>query len=233
MIYSTNNTIANKSFTTGWASATLPPSFIVGYHALVIPVNPDLPLITCGPTITPLVRLYSSGGASGLTYVSAVSRDDAIAAAIGTPTTATKTTVVADVDTDIAKRSWDRIAAYINSSIFSGLTMPSGLTTPQFVWEQTTSSGETRYFATAAQFTLEEARSGVFVTTTNFADNAYDYQVSLYDATTKALVTISPILQDGNVTSPSIGHRWWSYMAQSINRISSVKEQRNNAIRLR
>lgn len=40
---------------------------------------------------------------------------------------------------------------------------------------------------------------------TNFADNAHDYKVSLYDATTKALIITSPVLQDGNVTTPSIG----------------------------
>ncbi|QSO52516.1 right-handed parallel beta-helix repeat-containing protein [Alicyclobacillus curvatus] len=158
-----------------------------------------------GATIAPLVRMYSSGGSSGMTYVSELSREDAIAAAIGAPTTAAKSTVVTGIDTDIAKRAWDRIAGYTNSTIFSGLTVPGGLATPQFVWDATTSPGQTRYFAMGVEFTLDTAKSGVFVAITNFADNAHDYQVGLYDATSKALITTSPVLQDGNVTTPVIG----------------------------
>lgn len=44
-IYSSNNTITDQFFTAGWASATVPTSFIVGYDATVILVNPDVPLI--------------------------------------------------------------------------------------------------------------------------------------------------------------------------------------------
>lgn len=44
-VYSSNNVIAHPFFTAGWASATVPTSFIVGYDTTVILVNPDLPLI--------------------------------------------------------------------------------------------------------------------------------------------------------------------------------------------
>ena len=46
-IFSTGNTIVNESFTAGWASATDPASFIVGYNTTVIPVPPNLPLNPC------------------------------------------------------------------------------------------------------------------------------------------------------------------------------------------
>lgn len=46
-IFSSGNTIANQFFTLGWASATVPPSFIVGYNTTVIPVPPNLPLTNC------------------------------------------------------------------------------------------------------------------------------------------------------------------------------------------
>lgn len=46
-IFSTGNTIVNESFTAGWATATDPASFIVGYNTTVIPVPPNLPLNPC------------------------------------------------------------------------------------------------------------------------------------------------------------------------------------------
>ncbi|WP_232304347.1 cell surface glycoprotein [Bacillus cereus] len=46
-IFSSGNTIANQFFTLGWASATVPPSFIVGYNTTVIPVPPNRPLTNC------------------------------------------------------------------------------------------------------------------------------------------------------------------------------------------
>ncbi|MGV2527769.1 UNVERIFIED_CONTAM: hypothetical protein FOS11_34030, partial [Bacillus thuringiensis] len=46
-IFSSGNTIANQSFTPGWASATIPPSFIVGYNTAVILEPPNLPLTSC------------------------------------------------------------------------------------------------------------------------------------------------------------------------------------------
>ncbi|MGD6846341.1 collagen-like protein [Rossellomorea aquimaris] len=46
-VFSTDNTIVNESFTAGWASATDPASFIVGYNSAVIPVPPNLPLNPC------------------------------------------------------------------------------------------------------------------------------------------------------------------------------------------
>lgn len=45
-VFGSNNTIANQSFTTGWASATIPVSFIVGYNTSITPA-PILPLISC------------------------------------------------------------------------------------------------------------------------------------------------------------------------------------------
>ena len=46
-IFSSDNSIANEFFTTGWASATVPASFIVGYNTTAIPTDPDLPLSSC------------------------------------------------------------------------------------------------------------------------------------------------------------------------------------------
>lgn len=46
-IFSSGNTIANEFFTSGWASATVPPSFIVGYNTTAIPTDPNLPLNNC------------------------------------------------------------------------------------------------------------------------------------------------------------------------------------------
>lgn len=46
-IYSSNNVLANPSFTAPWASATVPSSSIVGYDTSVIPTNPSLPFATC------------------------------------------------------------------------------------------------------------------------------------------------------------------------------------------
>lgn len=45
-IFSSNNTIATPIFTAGWASATAPVSFIVGYRTTIIPA-PVLPLASC------------------------------------------------------------------------------------------------------------------------------------------------------------------------------------------
>jgi hypothetical protein len=46
-IFASGNTIANPFFTAGWASATVPTSFIVGYNTAVIPLAPTLPLASC------------------------------------------------------------------------------------------------------------------------------------------------------------------------------------------
>ncbi|WP_248061020.1 collagen-like protein [Paenibacillus silvae] len=46
-IFSSGNTIANEFFTSGWASATVPSSFIVGYNTTAIPTDPNLPLNNC------------------------------------------------------------------------------------------------------------------------------------------------------------------------------------------
>lgn len=46
-IFSSSNTIANQFFTAGWASATVPASFIVGYNTTVISEAPNLPLTNC------------------------------------------------------------------------------------------------------------------------------------------------------------------------------------------
>lgn len=46
-IFNSGNIIANQFFTTGWASATVPASFIVGYNTEAIPIAPELPLATC------------------------------------------------------------------------------------------------------------------------------------------------------------------------------------------
>jgi hypothetical protein len=46
-IFSSGNTIVNPAFIPPWASATVPPSPIVGYNTAVIPTNPNLPLETC------------------------------------------------------------------------------------------------------------------------------------------------------------------------------------------
>ena len=43
-IFSTGNTIANQAFDTGWASATLPASYIVGDRTTI---SPALPLASC------------------------------------------------------------------------------------------------------------------------------------------------------------------------------------------
>ncbi|MCL6495339.1 MAG: hypothetical protein K6T54_11245, partial [Ignavibacterium sp.] len=45
-IFSSNNTIATPFFVAGWASATVPASFIVGYRTTITPA-PVLPLATC------------------------------------------------------------------------------------------------------------------------------------------------------------------------------------------
>jgi len=45
-IYSSGNTLANTTFTSPWASATVPSSPIVGYRT-TIPTNPSLPLSAC------------------------------------------------------------------------------------------------------------------------------------------------------------------------------------------
>ncbi|PEW34127.1 cell surface glycoprotein [Bacillus cereus] len=46
-VFSSSNTIANQFFTAGWASATVPFSFIVGYNTTVISEAPNLPLTNC------------------------------------------------------------------------------------------------------------------------------------------------------------------------------------------
>ncbi|MEW4306650.1 cell surface glycoprotein [Rossellomorea marisflavi] len=47
-IFETGNSITNPTFAVGWASATTDPtSVVVGYHAAVIPVPPNLPLNPC------------------------------------------------------------------------------------------------------------------------------------------------------------------------------------------
>ncbi|PGO31726.1 cell surface glycoprotein [Bacillus cereus] len=46
-IFSSSNTIANQFFTAGWASATVPASFIIGYNTTVISEAPNLPLTNC------------------------------------------------------------------------------------------------------------------------------------------------------------------------------------------
>ncbi|MFS3927221.1 collagen-like protein [Priestia flexa] len=46
-IFSSNNTIANQFFITGWASATIPPSFIVGYNTTSISQAPNLLINSC------------------------------------------------------------------------------------------------------------------------------------------------------------------------------------------
>ncbi|WP_303802297.1 Ig-like domain-containing protein [Alicyclobacillus macrosporangiidus] len=56
-VFSSQNIIANQFFTAGWASATVPFSYIVGYNATVIPVNPSLPLIDCTLCIVPNITL--------------------------------------------------------------------------------------------------------------------------------------------------------------------------------
>lgn len=45
-IFSANNTLANEFFTVGWASATVPVSFIVGYNLAITPA-PILPIASC------------------------------------------------------------------------------------------------------------------------------------------------------------------------------------------
>jgi|GEM_PF-1699300 hypothetical protein len=45
-VFSSNNIIANQFFTAGWASATIPSSFIVGYNTTITPA-PVLPLVSC------------------------------------------------------------------------------------------------------------------------------------------------------------------------------------------
>ncbi len=45
-VFSSNNTIAEQSFEAGWASATVPQSFIVGYRTTIVP-PPVLPLANC------------------------------------------------------------------------------------------------------------------------------------------------------------------------------------------
>lgn len=157
-------------------------------------------------SVNPFVRMFSSGGAGGLTYVSNLSRDDAIAAAIGDPTTAVKATVINNADTDLAMRTWDRLAPYDNTSTFMGITIPAGLSRPQFVWDTEMLPGETRYFAMAAKFTAPSGGlNGLVIAATNFADSAHNYRASIYDATTKSLVAESIIELDGNTTTPSIG----------------------------
>lgn len=156
--------------------------------------------------ITGVVRMFSSGGATGLTYVSPASRADAIAGAIGsTPNTAVKATVLTGTDTDLAMRTWDRIAPYTNAREFEGATQPPNLTAPQFIWDSVTTDGEVRYFAMAAPFSPVLLYSGLLLAAYNFADNAHDFQASIYNAATKALVAQGPILQDGNITTPAIG----------------------------
>lgn len=100
---------------------------------------------------------------------------------------------------------WHRISPYTNSGVFDNITLPGGQTAAQFVWDSVTSDRETRYFAMAAPFTPTNSLSGLLIAATNFADNAHDYQVSIYDATTKLLVTESPVRFDGNTTTPAIG----------------------------
>lgn len=46
-IFSSGNTIVNQFFTAGWASATVPASFIVGYNTATISPAPQLPLASC------------------------------------------------------------------------------------------------------------------------------------------------------------------------------------------
>lgn len=172
-------------------------------------------------TVVPLVRLLSSGGVAGATYVSGISRDDAIAGAMGGPSTAVKASVIANTDTDIAMRTWDRLAPYTNSTDFTNVALPPGLTAPQFVWDSVTSSGETRYFAMATPFTPVTSLSGLLVAANNFADNAHDYQASIYDATTKSLIATVPLMLDGNTTLPAIGltetppYNWQTIRADS------------------
>lgn len=157
-------------------------------------------------SISPIVRMYSSGGSSGLTYVSDVSREDAIAAAIGLPTSARKATTILNADTDLAERTWERIAPYDNSTVFQGITIPAGLARPQFVWDTTMLPGETRFFAMAAEFTGPlGGLTGLAVGATNFADNAHEFQVSVYDATTRVLLVSSEVEIGGNTTTPTIG----------------------------
>lgn len=155
--------------------------------------------------VNPQVRLFSSGGSTGLTYVSGLSREDAIAGALGIPsTTVSKAIVLTNTDTDIAMRTWDRIAPYTNSAEFDDLTIPPGLTTPQFVWDVVTLDGETRFFAAAAEITPDFDLSGLFIRTTTFADNGHDYQASIY-STNKTLMTQGQVLFDGDTTTPSLG----------------------------
>lgn len=45
-IYSSGNSIADQTFATGWASATVPASLIVGYRTTITP-PPQLPLASC------------------------------------------------------------------------------------------------------------------------------------------------------------------------------------------
>lgn len=153
----------------------------------------------------PQVRLLSSGGLTGLTYVSDVSRDDAITGALGIPSsTVKKATVLTNTDVEIAMRTWNRLAPYTNATEFDDLAIPPGEEVPQFVWDSATSDGETRYFAMAAEITPDFGLTGLLIAVTNFADNAHDYQVGIYDAS-KTLLLQGPVLLDGNTTTPSIG----------------------------
>ena len=45
-IFSVGNTIVNQAFDTGWASATAPASYLVGYRTTITP-PPQLPIVTC------------------------------------------------------------------------------------------------------------------------------------------------------------------------------------------
>ncbi|QSO52515.1 hypothetical protein JZ785_00695 [Alicyclobacillus curvatus] len=150
--------------------------------------------------------MYSSGGDTGLTYVSDISRSDAIAAALGLPSFGHKASTIQHAAGDIAMRTWERIAPYDNSTEFQGITIPPGLARPEFVWDRIMTPGETRYFAMAAAFTAPYTDlDGLLIAATNFADNAHLYQVGVYDAATKALIAASPVEVGGNTTTPAIG----------------------------
>lgn len=162
--------------------------------------------------VAALVRMFSNGGGTPSTWVSSLSRADAVAAAISGTATATAVMATpipaATADTDLSMRTWDRIAPYTNDTTFTtapAVTVPSGQTVPEFVWNSTTLPGETRYFAMAYAFTPAAAATGVVAAATNFADNAHNYEVSIYDAAGTTVLATSVVLLDGNVTTPSIG----------------------------
>ena len=164
------------------------PSNVVLYTPFLT-ANPAPPIPTA--PVTPIQRLVSN---PSTVYITA-DRNSAVLAAISG---------IGQIATEQPQLYmwWPNLQKFANDNSPFG-----GTPNPVYIWDNTTSDGQTRGFALSSNPFILDTSSQLVINLNAFADNALEAQIDLVDAATNQIISAPPLgalLTDGSM-NPSTG----------------------------